>query len=72
MRRLAGSGPSLRITELGSCRPLAPAVQRFAAGGGAPSSCCSGVCTPCAARVTEGSVHPPDAMGVKAALQEQG
>jgi ferredoxin len=30
------------------------------------------VCTTCAARVTEGSVHQPDAMGVRADLQEQG
>ena len=37
-----------------------------------PSSCCSGVCTTCAALVTEGSVEQPDAMGVKQELQEQG
>jgi ferredoxin len=43
-----------------------------AAGVDLPSSCCSGVCTTCAARVTEGSVHQPDAMGVRADLQEQG
>jgi len=43
-----------------------------AAGVVVPSSCCSGVCTTCAARITEGSVHQPDAMGVKAELQEQG
>jgi ferredoxin len=43
-----------------------------AAGVAVPSSCCSGVCTTCAALVKEGSVHQPDAMGVKADLQEQG
>ena len=43
-----------------------------AAGVAVPSSCCSGVCTTCAARLSEGSVHQPDAMGVKAELQEQG
>jgi ferredoxin len=43
-----------------------------AAGVPLPSSCCSGVCTTCAARILEGSVHQPDAMGVKAELQEQG
>ncbi len=37
-----------------------------------PSSCCSGVCTTCAALLSEGSVHQPDAMGVKAELQQQG
>jgi ferredoxin len=43
-----------------------------AAGVDLPSSCCSGVCTTCAARIHEGTVHQPDAMGVKAELQEQG
>ena len=43
-----------------------------AAGVPLPSSCCSGVCTTCAARIREGSVHQPDAMGVKAELQQQG
>ena len=43
-----------------------------AAGVPLPSSCCSGVCTTCAARISEGSVHQPDAMGVKAELQAQG
>jgi ferredoxin len=43
-----------------------------AAGVDLPSSCWSGVCTTCAARVTEGSVQQPDAMGVRADLQEKG
>lgn len=43
-----------------------------AAGIALPSSCCSGVCTTCAALLQEGRVHQPDAMGVKAELQEQG
>ncbi len=43
-----------------------------AAGVTLPSSCCSGVCTTCAARLLEGTVHQPDAMGVKTELQEQG
>jgi ferredoxin len=30
------------------------------------------VCTTCAARITEGTVHQPDAMGVKAELQAEG
>ena len=43
-----------------------------AAGVRLPSSCCSGVCTTCAALLRSGTVHQPDAMGVKAELQEQG
>ena len=43
-----------------------------AAGVHLPSSCCSGVCTTCAAVISEGEVHQPDAMGVKAELQQQG
>lgn len=43
-----------------------------AAGVTLPSSCCSGVCTTCAAVLRSGSVHQPDAMGVKAELQQQG
>ncbi|MEB3352673.1 MAG: 2Fe-2S iron-sulfur cluster-binding protein [Cyanobacteriota bacterium] len=43
-----------------------------AAGVALPSSCCSGVCTTCAALLRSGTVHQPDAMGVKAELQAQG
>ena len=43
-----------------------------AAGITLPSSCCSGVCTTCAAVVTEGRVEQPDAMGGKGELQGQG
>ena len=43
-----------------------------AAGVSLPSSCCSGVCTTCAALIQQGEVHQPDAMGVKAELQQQG
>ena len=43
-----------------------------AAGVMLPSSCCSGVCTTCAAVVSEGVVDQPDAMGVKNDLQQQG
>ena len=43
-----------------------------AAGVPLPSSCCSGVCTTCAAKLSSGSVNQPDAMGVKADLREQG
>tara|TARA_B100000925_G_scaffold13763_1_gene9608 strand:- start:386 stop:721 length:336 start_codon:yes stop_codon:yes gene_type:complete len=37
-----------------------------------PSSCCAGVCTTCAARIQEGEVHQPDAMGVKEDLRQEG
>jgi ferredoxin len=43
-----------------------------AAGVPVPSSCCSGVCTTCAALLRSGSVDQPDAMGVKAELREKG
>ena len=43
-----------------------------AAGVTLPSSCCSGVCTTCAALLRSGTVHQPDAMGVKGELQQQG
>ena len=43
-----------------------------AAGVPLPSSCCSGVCTTCASRLRSGTVHQPDAMGVKAELREEG
>ena len=43
-----------------------------AAGIALPNSCCSGVCTTCAALLRSGTVHQPDAMGVKAQLQEEG
>ncbi|MEB3235950.1 MAG: 2Fe-2S iron-sulfur cluster-binding protein [Cyanobacteriota bacterium] len=43
-----------------------------AAGVVLPSSCCSGVCTTCAALISSGSVQQSDAMGVRAELQQQG
>ena len=43
-----------------------------AAGLEVPQSCCSGVCTACAARVESGSVDQPDAMGVKEELRQAG
>ena len=42
------------------------------AGIAVPSSCCAGVCTTCAARIQEGEVHQPDAMGVKEDLRKDG
>jgi len=43
-----------------------------AAGVPLPSSCCSGVCTTCAAKLSSGNVNQPDAMGVKGDLRDQG
>jgi len=43
-----------------------------AAGLALPTSCCSGVCTTCAALIKSGTVQQSDAMGVRADLQEQG
>ena len=43
-----------------------------AAGVPLPSSCCSGVCTTCAALLRSGRVHQPDAMGVKDELKQEG
>ena len=37
-----------------------------------PSSCCSGVCTTCAARLKSGSVEQSDAMGVREDLRADG
>ena len=37
-----------------------------------PSSCCSGVCTTCAALLKSGSVEQSDAMGVKEDLRADG
>lgn len=55
------------------CRPDQTVLAAAeAAGVPLPSSCCSGVCTTCAALLRSGTVHQPDAMGVKADLQQQG
>ena len=43
-----------------------------AAGVMLPSSCCSGVCTTCAARLESGSVEQSDAMGVREDLRADG
>ncbi len=37
-----------------------------------PSSCCSGVCTTCAARISSGTVDQADAMGVRQELRDEG
>jgi ferredoxin len=61
------------VEHLFSCRADQTVLAAAeAAGVPLPSSCCSGVCTTCAAVLRSGTVHQPDAMGVKAELQEQG
>ena len=56
-----------------ACRPDQTVLAAAeAAGVPLPSSCCSGVCTTCAAKLVSGTVHQPDAMGVRAELREQG
>ncbi|KEF43061.1 MAG: ferredoxin [Cyanobium sp. CACIAM 14] len=60
-------------THTFSCRSDQTVLSAAEAAGVAlPSSCCSGVCTTCAALLRSGTVHQPDAMGVKAELQAQG
>lgn len=43
-----------------------------AAGIDLPTSCSAGVCTTCAALITEGTVSQEDGMGVSQELQDQG
>lgn len=43
-----------------------------AAGVVLPCSCCTGLCTTCAALLKQGRVVQPDAMGVRDNLQEKG
>ena len=47
-------------------------VAAQAAGLNLPSSCNAGVCTTCAALITEGSVNQEDGMGVSPELQADG
>ena len=51
-------------------QPVLEAIQ--AAGLDLPFSCSAGVCTTCAALITEGSVNQEDGMGVSPDLQAQG
>ena len=51
-------------------KPFLAAAE--AAGVMLPSSCCSGVCTTCAARLKSGSVEQSDAMGVREDLRADG
>lgn len=37
-----------------------------------PSSCTAGICTTCAAQITEGTIEQPDAMGVSPEMKAKG
>lgn len=56
--------------EVPSDKPLLDTLQ--AAGLDLPFSCSAGVCTTCAALVTEGTVNQEDGMGVSPELQADG
>ncbi|MEB3265641.1 MAG: 2Fe-2S iron-sulfur cluster-binding protein [Cyanobacteriota bacterium] len=63
------NGQTISFTARSDQTVLAAAEQ---AGVPLPSSCTAGVCTTCAALLRSGTVHQPDAMGVKAELQQKG
>lgn len=63
------NGETQRFTATPDQTILAAAVE---AGLELPSSCLSGVCTTCAAKIIAGEIDQPDAMGVSSSLQEQG
>ncbi|MEL6940093.1 MAG: 2Fe-2S iron-sulfur cluster-binding protein [Cyanobacteria bacterium J06598_1] len=61
---------ALHTVEVPDDRPILDSLQ--AAGLDLPFSCSAGVCTTCAALVTEGSVNQEDGMGVSPELQADG
>ena len=69
---------SVEINHQGTVQTIAVDEQETilaaaqAAGLDLPTSCSAGVCTTCAALVTEGSVSQEDGMGVSQELQDKG
>ncbi len=62
-----GKTHSLQVAENETVLSVADA-----AGLDLPSSCHAGVCTTCAAQITQGTVDQTDGMGVSPELQKQG
>lgn len=61
---------TVHTVEIPDDKPILDVLQ--AAGLDLPFSCSAGVCTTCAALVTEGSVNQEDGMGVSPELQADG
>lgn len=61
---------TVKTVEIPDDKPILDVLQ--AAGLDLPFSCSAGVCTTCAALVTEGSVNQADGMGVSPELQADG
>ena len=61
---------TVHTVEVPDDKPILDVLQ--AAGLELPFSCSAGVCTTCAALVTEGSVNQEDGMGVSPELQADG
>ena len=73
-----GQTYSVEINHQGSIQTIQVPEDRtiletaHAAGLDLPVSCSAGVCTTCAALITEGSVNQADGMGVSPELQDEG
>ena len=61
---------TVHTVQVDADEPILEAAQR--AGLDLPFSCSAGVCTTCAALITEGSVNQEDGMGVSPELQADG
>jgi ferredoxin len=74
LRKASAEAASAAVAAAQAAGVLAAIAKAAAEAAGVvlPSSCCSGVCTTCAALLSAGSVEQADAMGVKAELQQQG
>ena len=69
---------TVKITHQGNTKTIEVSPEEtilnaaLEAGIDLPNSCNAGVCTTCAALVTEGTVEQPDALGVSQELQKEG